>query len=129
MIYHCPSQGHGDFPIWAGRCDDEEAPEALGQCKKVLAAWAIGAGPFTYPEQSGLAIGGEDFHPFLMLEVHYNNPEKKAGIIDSSGIKFHVTSRLRQHDAGIMELGLIYNDWMAIPPLARDFTLSGTCVP
>jgi len=24
---------------------------------------------------------------FVMLEVHYNNPEKKAGVIDSSGIR------------------------------------------
>ena len=31
-----------------------------------------------------------------------------------AGIKFHVSSQLRRHDAGIMELGLIYNNLMAV---------------
>ena len=41
-----------DFPMWAGPCGSDDAPTKLGQCKKVLAAWAIGAGPFTYPKVS-----------------------------------------------------------------------------
>ena len=41
-----------EFPIWAGPCGSDDAPAKLGQCKKVLAAWAIGAGPFTYPKVS-----------------------------------------------------------------------------
>ena len=39
-----------DFPTWAGPCGSADAPSKLAQCKKVLAAWAIGAGPFTYPK-------------------------------------------------------------------------------
>ena len=39
-----------EFPIWAGPCGSDDAPDKLSQCKKVLAAWAIGAGPFTYPK-------------------------------------------------------------------------------
>ena len=128
-VFHCPRPEQGEFPVWAGSCADEKAPKQLTQCKKVLAAWAIGAGPFTYPKQAGMAIGGEDFHPFVMLEVHYNNPDKRSGIIDSSGIKFHITADLRPHDAGIMELGLIYNNWMAVPPHTAQFPLTGTCVP
>ena len=61
-IFHCDSN-NGDtidqdkdengletFPVWAGPCGSDDAPAKLGQCKKVLAAWAIGAGPFTYPK-------------------------------------------------------------------------------
>ena len=103
-------------------------PKQLSQCKKVLAAWAIGAGPFSYPPDAGLAIGGPQFHQYVMLEVHYNNPELRPGIVDSSGIKFHLTPQLRKYDAGIMELGLIYNNWMAVPPGADMFTLAGVCV-
>lgn len=97
----------------------------------MLAAWAIGAGPFSYPAEAGLAIGGPGFSEFVMLEVHYNNPGLRQGVVDSSGtwhdtrdtclltlhvagIKFHVSSQLRRHDAGIMELGLIYNNLMAV---------------
>ena len=39
-----------EFPLWAGPCGSDDAPSKLSQCKKVLAAWAIGAGPFTYPK-------------------------------------------------------------------------------
>ena len=61
-IFHCDSNneaaidedkdenGLETFPLWAGPCGSDDAPAKLGQCKKVLAAWAIGAGPFTYPK-------------------------------------------------------------------------------
>jgi hypothetical protein len=31
-----------------------------------------------------------------------------AGVVDDSGIRITYTERLRRHDAGIMELGLIF---------------------
>ena len=61
-IFHCDSNdgenneedkdenGLEKFPIWSGPCGSDDAPEKLGQCKKVLAAWAMGAGPFIYPK-------------------------------------------------------------------------------
>ena len=68
-VFHCDSmsslhenanivEGNGrnggntleEFPMWAGPCGSDDAPAKLSQCKKVLAAWAIGAGPFTYPK-------------------------------------------------------------------------------
>ena len=72
-VFHCDGAPDEEFPLWQGPCGSDEAPEELTKCKKVLAAWAIGAGPFTYPEEAGLAIGGSDFNPYVMLEVHYNN--------------------------------------------------------
>ena len=71
--------GLEDFPIWSGPCGSDDAPPKLVQCKKVLAAWAIGAGPFTYPSQAGLSIGGKGFNRFVMLEVHYNNQNLEKG--------------------------------------------------
>ena len=50
-------------------------------------------------------------------------------MIDSSGIKFHVTKTLRKHDAGIMELGMEYTDKYALPPRLDLWPLSGYCVP
>lgn len=82
----------------------------------MLAAWAMGADAFVYPEETGLSIGGADFNLHVMLEVHYNNPELQVGVIDSSGIRFFVTKNLRKYDAGVIELGLEYTDKMAIPP-------------
>ena len=49
--------------------------------------------------------------------------------MDSSGIRFHLTPRLRRYDASIMELGLEYNNRMAVPPGMERFSLTGTCGP
>lgn len=52
-----------------------------------------------------------------------------TGVMDSSGIRFHVTRHLRPYDSGIMELGLEYTNKMAIPPGQSVFTLPGYCIP
>lgn len=88
----------------------------------------MGADAFVYPEEAGLSIGGADFNPYIMLEVHYNNPELHQGVIDSSGIRFVLTKSLRKYDAGVIELGLEYTDKMAIPAGQEAFTLSGHCI-
>lgn len=49
-VFHCEGPPDEDFPLWSGPCSSDDAPEELKRCKKVLAAWAIGAGPFVYPQ-------------------------------------------------------------------------------
>lgn len=49
------------------------------------------------------------------------------GIIDNSGLRFYVTSKLRKFDAGIMELGLTYTPGNALPPGQEQFSLTGYC--
>ena len=44
-------------------------------------------------------------------------------------MRFIVSQELRPHDAGIMELGLIYTDKMATPPNQHRFPLHGYCLP
>lgn len=36
--------------------------------------------PVSYPEEAGSSIGGPGFSRYIMLEVHYNNPEHKKGL-------------------------------------------------
>lgn len=86
----------------------------------------MGADAFVYPKEAGLPIGGDNFNPYVMLEVHYNNPELESGFIDSSGIQFILTKTLRRYDAGVIELGLEYTDKMAIPPQQVDYPVSLT---
>jgi len=33
----------------------------------------------SYPVEAGAPIGGADFSRYVMLEVHYNNPDKITG--------------------------------------------------
>nr|CAG4646117.1 EOG090X0318 [Macrothrix elegans] len=127
--FHCEAPVDETIPEYRGPCNDPGRPESTRVCKRVLAAWAYGAGPFVYPPEAGLPIGGPDFNPYVMLEVHYNNPTLKGDWIDSSGIRLWYTSHLRQYDAGVMELGLEYTDKMAIPPGQEEYTLTGYCLP
>ncbi|XP_050695852.1 dopamine beta-hydroxylase-like [Eriocheir sinensis] len=128
-LFHCEYPPDVTVPKYQGLCASPDRDPKIDACKRVLAAWAMGASAFVYPQEAGLPVGGPDFNPYVMLEVHYNNPRKLSGRVDSSGLALHHTRRLRQHDAAIMELGLEYIDKMAIPPHIQAFTLSGYCVP
>uniref|UniRef100_I3NFC1 Dopamine beta-hydroxylase n=2 Tax=Ictidomys tridecemlineatus TaxID=43179 RepID=I3NFC1_ICTTR len=115
------------FPHFSGPCDSKMKPQRLSYCRHVLAAWALGAKAFYYPEEAGLAFGGPGSSRYLRLEVHYHNPLKIPGRRDSSGIRLYYTATLRRFDAGIMELGLVYTPVMAIPPKETAFVLTGYC--
>ncbi|XP_018325349.1 tyramine beta-hydroxylase [Agrilus planipennis] len=127
-VFHCIAPATENIAIYVGPCFSTKRPHNTHVCKRVLAAWAMGAKSFVYPEEAGLPIGGPDFNPYIMLEVHYNNPEKRNDWIDSSGIRFDIVSKLRPMDAGVIELGLEYTDKMAIPPNQEEFSLSGYCI-
>ncbi|XP_017302524.1 tyramine beta-hydroxylase-like [Diaphorina citri] len=126
-LFHCIAPPQQDIPLYEGPCSSPEKPPIVESCKSVLAAWAMGALPFRYPKEAGRPIGGPASNSYVMLEVHYNNPEHIAGIIDSSGLRLQISKSLRRYDAGIMELGLEYTDKMAVPPRTNYFTLSGYC--
>ncbi|KAM4663020.1 dopamine beta-hydroxylase [Discoglossus pictus] len=125
-VFQCAEE-YETIPHYSGSCDSKMKPERLSYCRHVLAAWAMGAKAFYYPEDAGLAVGGPGSSRFLRLEVHYHNPLEIKGLRDFSGIRLHYTPTLRQYDAGIMELGLVYTPVMAIPPRQKEFLLTGYC--
>ena len=127
-LFHCQVPADVQVPDYSGPSLEETKPTGLNQCKNVIGSWAMGAQPFTYPDETGYPLGGPGFSRYVLLEIHFNNPRRFEGRVDSSGLRFYVTSQPRQYDAGIMELGLEYTDKMAIPPGQKDFKLAGYCV-
>ncbi|XP_066188952.1 dopamine beta-hydroxylase [Sylvia atricapilla] len=125
-VFQCTAQ-FDSFPHYNGPCDSKMKPDRLNYCRHVLAAWAMGAQAFYYPEEAGLAFGGPGSSRYLRLEIHYHNPLVFKGRRDSSGIRLYYTATLRPYDAGIMELGLVYTPVMAIPPGEHSFVLTGYC--
>ncbi|XP_004530932.1 tyramine beta-hydroxylase [Ceratitis capitata] len=125
-VFHCETDAEVEIPLYNGDC--EKMPLEAKVCSKVISLWAMGASTFTYPPETGLPVGGKDYNPYVRLEVHFNNPELKEGRIDSSGMRIKLSPKLRQFDAGVMELGLEYTDKMAIPPGQVGFPLSGYCI-
>ena len=75
-----------------------------GDCEGLLYVWAAGAGLFVMPDEAGIPIGGEE-NSHLIVEIHYDNPDRSPGIVDSSGFRIHYTETLRQHDAATMNVG------------------------
>ncbi|XP_076991937.1 LOW QUALITY PROTEIN: dopamine beta-hydroxylase [Tamandua tetradactyla] len=125
-VFQCAAEFES-VPRFSGPCDSKMKPEHLNRCRHALAAWALGAKAFYYPEEAGLPFGGAGSSRYLRLEVHYHNPLKIQGRRDSSGIRLYYTATLRRHDAAIMELGLVYTPVMAIPPREPAFVLTGYC--
>ncbi|KAI8436987.1 hypothetical protein MSG28_010390 [Choristoneura fumiferana] len=128
-LFYCDEDSKKDIPLYNGNCFAPDRPEITKKCTKVKSAWAMGARPFTYPAEAGLPLGGPAANKYVMLEVHYNNPELRNDWVDSSGIILHVTPNRRRYDAAIMELGLEYTDKMAIPAGQDAFPLTAYCVP
>ncbi|XP_061184016.1 dopamine beta-hydroxylase-like [Saccostrea echinata] len=126
-VFHCQVVPHVTLTLYNGPGMAEGKPPELTACREVIGAWAMGASAMYLPNEAGTAIGGTHMSQYVLLEVHLNNPSLKRGVIDSSGIRFHVTKHLRRYDSGIMELGLEYTDKMAIPPGQEMFELPGYC--
>lgn len=127
-LFHCEVPVSTELPFYEGLCSSHSRPKELDSCKRVIAAWAMGAEALVYPPEAGLPIGGQNFSRFVMLEIHYNNPELRSDVVDSSGIQFYYTKDLRKHDIGVLEIGLEYSDKNSIPPKQPAFDLSGFCV-
>ncbi|VDK50143.1 unnamed protein product [Anisakis simplex] len=113
--------------FYNGDCNSADKPKEMRSCSKVIAAWSFGAGALNYPPEAGMPIGGDDYYPYLMVEIHYNNVDKLSGVVDNSGFTLSYTDELRTYDAGILELGLIYSDANSIPPYQYTFPISGYC--
>lgn len=43
-VFHCEVPVEAVLPDWNGPCVDKARPPALDACKRVIAAWAMGAG-------------------------------------------------------------------------------------
>ncbi|CAL8103886.1 unnamed protein product [Calicophoron daubneyi] len=124
-VFACTGSKH--VRHYEGLCNSETKPDGLIQCRRVIAAWAVGATGLTFPKEAGIPIGGVDGHEYAVIEIHYDNPRGAADHIDSSGFRIYVTANLRPHDAGVIELGTLYSDRSAIPPEAHNFVISGYC--
>ncbi|CAF0824212.1 unnamed protein product [Didymodactylos carnosus] len=127
-LFHCNIPPEKEVPEYNRPCTAEQKPMGLTECRRVIGAWALGAANFSYPKEAGGTIGGKHQSKYVVLEVHFNNPDLKAGIIDHSGIRIYYTRELRKNDAAIMEVGLEYNPKNSIPPHLAAFRLSGYCL-
>lgn len=51
-VFHCEAPVNEKIPTYQGSCFAPQRPKKTELCKRVLAAWAMGATAFSYPEVS-----------------------------------------------------------------------------
>ncbi len=95
-------------------------------CVTPVATYAYGGSAQYLPDHVGIPFGGHQ--SYYMLEVHYENPNRK-NFVDYSGFRIHYTSNLRPYDAGIMINGISISDTQLIPPKQISFKNIGICGP
>ncbi|MBN3296421.1 MOXD2 protein, partial [Amia calva] len=96
-------------------------------CFKVIAAWGIGGGSFYLPPNTGISIGGTNDPAYYRLEMHYNNPSQAQGQVDNSGLRFHYTPELFDHDVGTLHIGLDLIPEYMLPPDTQSFRSYAVC--
>lgn len=126
MLYSCTGDIEGAHSQQS-QCYQANAPLAFGHCQGIVAAWAIGGEPFEYPEDVGYSLGMKDDPKYVLLQIHYNNPELDKGVVDNSGFRLFCTDKLRRYDAGILEVGTDPSPYHMIPPNVSSFITYGLC--
>ncbi|MEJ1286814.1 hypothetical protein NN561_017825 [Cricetulus griseus] len=127
LLYQCSSNFNDSVLDYGHECYHPNMPDAFLTCETVIFAWAIGGEGFTYPPHVGLSLGMPLDPHYVLLEVHYDNPAHKKGLIDSSGLRFFHTTDIRKYDAGVIEAGLWVSLFHTIPPGMPEFRSEGHC--
>jgi hypothetical protein len=69
---------------------------------RLLTVWTPGADGMILPEEAGFPVEG-DVH--YAVQVHYENLDRRIGVLDTSGFDLCSTSKLRPNDAGVLVFG------------------------
>jgi hypothetical protein len=93
-----------------------------GQFKRFIFGWAPGGGIGRMPPNIGNELPNPDER--LLLEVHYYNPNRIAGIKDKTGVALCTTKSPRPIEAGVVTFGAV---GIRIPPGGAEVSVSGTC--
>lgn len=73
-VFHCESGAENQMPLYRGPCFSEKRPYKTQVCKKVMAAWAMGAAPFVYPE---VRVDHYNYNILIYDQISYIYDKKK----------------------------------------------------
>nr|CAB3263916.1 DBH-like monooxygenase protein 1 homolog [Phallusia mammillata] len=129
VIYQCNDPNLTNRSVGMNtRCSSKNKPADFLTCIYMVHTWAIGGSAFYYPTHAGYPLGTPDAPKYVVMEMHYDNPLRKADIVDSSGLRLTYTPDLRQYDAGILDIGVgVSGIQHIIPPNAKSFYSYGDC--
>eukprot|EP00802_Teleaulax_amphioxeia_P010269 Tamp_10295.p1 GENE.Tamp_10295~~Tamp_10295.p1 ORF type:complete len:498 (+),score=84.99 Tamp_10295:504-1997(+) len=85
--------------------DAPENPMAGYEKGPLIWPWAPGVQDSVLPDTAGIRVLGEGGFKALVLQIHYDNVDGDEGKVDTSGFRMYYTQTLRQHDAGVLQIG------------------------
>ncbi|CAF1144593.1 unnamed protein product [Adineta ricciae] len=128
-IYECdPSAQFDNTNLPDGVCDDIR--DQISLCSStVVTVWSVGGDEImTYPEEAGYPIGGDFTVNYYMIELHYDNPHLISNRRDTTGVRFYLGDKLREHDIGYLTFGTDSTaQALAIPAGADRFIVDSYC--
>lgn len=75
-----------------------------GGFNEMVYLWGPGADDNVLPPNAGFLFGPNGYQSF-QLSIHYDNQGLVPDVLDSSGVRFFYTETLREHEAGIYQIG------------------------
>ncbi|KAG0721914.1 MOXD1 1 [Chionoecetes opilio] len=110
------------------QCYSANMPVSWHYCKSMVIGWAIGGKGEMFPLNAGFPVGEEHGGAtYFMMETHYDNPNMRRGVVDSSGLRIFYTEKLREHDAGLLMVGHGVVPQHIVPPKQQRFISAGFC--
>eukprot|EP00191_Tetraselmis_sp_GSL018_P005213 CAMPEP_0177618004 /NCGR_PEP_ID=MMETSP0419_2-20121207/25284_1 /TAXON_ID=582737 /ORGANISM="Tetraselmis sp., Strain GSL018" /LENGTH=505 /DNA_ID=CAMNT_0019116753 /DNA_START=97 /DNA_END=1614 /DNA_ORIENTATION=+ len=103
--YACPAVYDNIEPFSDLEEGGRERRENGLHCRRLFMAWAPGSSRMAYPLNAGLPIGPSTPHQSLVLQVHYDNPERLRGLVDHSSVRIFYTPTVRPDSVAILSLG------------------------
>jgi hypothetical protein len=128
LLYECRPGYDGENPKYEdGECYTSSAKGE--NCQAISIGWAVGGQEsIYYPKDMGYPIGGDTDYSYLILELHYDNPQLDIGFIDKAILRFYMTTNLKPKELGILTLGADSSPYgIAIPAKADRFSMQTYC--
>jgi len=73
--------------------------------RTMVYAWGPGDEGFALPNDVGFPVFDGEHNMAVHMQIHYDNPRRRSGMKDSSGLRFYYTNEERTHRAGVLEVG------------------------
>jgi hypothetical protein len=70
----------------------------------MIYGWATGQYGLVLPDDVGFPMFGSESNQAVLIQIHYNNPRRISGMMDSSGVRIYYTNTPRLHKAGVIRL-------------------------
>ena len=73
--------------------------------REMVYGWAPGDDGYALPEGIGFPLFETNNKEAMVVEIHYDNPNKDEGKLDSSGLRFYYSLEEQSQSAGLLQLG------------------------